>query len=196
MPTTNTANYVTAGKPKVTGSVFRAPLGSTIPTTADGSLASAFKGLGYISSDGVTNSNSPETQNVKAWGGDIVLNTLTGKEDKFKFKMIEALNTEVLKSVYGDSNVSGDLTNGIAVQAKAVVADSGIYVIDMILKNNVLKRIVIPNASVSEVSEIVYKDDDAVGYEVTLTAVPDSSGFTHYEYMKQVSGTTGTTGNT
>ena len=196
MSTTNTANYVTAGKPKISGSVFRAPLNTSLPTTADATLAAAFKGLGYLSEDGISNNNSPSTQDVKAWGGDIVLNTLTGKDDKFQFKMIEALNTDVLKSVYGDSNVSGDLTNGITVQAKAVVADSSSYVIDMILKNNVLKRIVIPNASVSEVSEIVYKDNDAVGYQVTLTAVPDSSGFTHYEYIKQGSGSTGETGNT
>lgn len=193
----NTANYVTAGKPRVSGSIFRAPLGTTLPTTADATLGSAFKPLGYVSEDGVSNDNSPQTEDVKAWGGDTVLNTLTGKDDKFKYKLIEALNTDVLKSVYGDSNVSGDLTNGIVVQAKAVVADSAAYVIDMILKNNVLKRIVIPNASVSEIAEIVYKDNEAVGYDVTLTAVPDSSGYTHYEYMKQgPSGQTGQTGNT
>ena len=193
MPTTNTANYVTAGKPRVAGSVFRAPLNTTLPTTANGELNSAFKGLGYISEDGVSNNNSPETQDIKAWGGDIVLNTLTGKDDKFTFKLIESMNTDVLKAVYGDSNVTGNLSDGIAVSAKSVVADAGAWVFDMILKNNVLKRIVVPNASVSEIAEIVYKDNEAVGYQVTLTAVPDSSGFTHYEYIKQTGGTTGTT---
>lgn len=190
----NTANYVTAGKPRVSGSVFRAPLNTTLPTTANADLNSAFKGLGYISEDGVTNNNTPETQDVKAWGGDTVLNTLTGKDDKFQFKLIESMNTDVLKAVYGDSNVTGDLTNGITVQAKAILADAGAWVFDMILKNNVLKRIVVPNASVSEVAEIVYKDNEAVGYQVTITAVPDSSGFTHYEYIKQSSGSTGQTG--
>lgn len=193
MPTTNTANNVTAGKPNIAGAVFRAPLGTTLPTTANADLNSAFKGLGYISEDGVGNNNSPETQDIKAWGGDIVLNTLTGKDDKFTFKLIESLNTEVLKAVYGDSNVSGNLSDGIVVTAKSVVADAGAWVFDMILKNHVLKRIVVPNASVSDVAEISYKDNEAVGYQVTLTAVPDSSGNTHYEYIKQTSGTTGQT---
>ena len=183
------AAYVTAGKPKVGGAVYRAPLGTTLPTDATTALASAFVSLGYISEDGVKNNNSPETEDIKAWGGDIVLNTLTGKEDKFTFKLLEAMNTDVLSAVYNSGNVTGDLSTGITVKAKAEQSEAAAYVIDMVLKNGVLKRIVIPNATVSEVSEIVYADNDAVGYEVTLAAVPDSSGYTHYEYMKQTSPT-------
>jgi hypothetical protein len=37
---------------------------------------------------------------------------------------------------------------------------------------------------VSEVGEITYKDDEAVGYELTIQAMPDASGVTHYEYLK------------
>lgn len=184
MAVTTNANNVTAGKPRVAGSVYRAATTASAPNTADSTLGSAFKSLGYISEDGVTNNNSPETEDIKAWGGDIVLNTLTGKEDKWTFKLIESMNTDVLTAVYGSTNVSGNLASGITVKAKAEASEAGMYVIDMVLKNNVLKRIVIPNATVSEVSEIVYKDDEAVGYEVTITAVPDSSGYTHYEYMK------------
>lgn len=183
--TTNNANNVTAGKPRVAGSVYRAATTATAPTDASSTLGAAFSSLGYISEDGVTNSNSPETEDIKAWGGDIVLNTLTGKEDRFTFKLIESMNTDALGAVYGSSNVSGDLTNGITVRANASAAEAGMYVIDMILKNNVLKRIVIPDATVSEVSEIVYKDNEAVGYEITITAVPDTNGNTHYEYIKQ-----------
>jgi len=185
MSVTTNSNNVTAGKPRIAGSIYRAATTATAPTTADSTLGSAFKSLGYVSEDGVKNSNSPETEDIKAWGGDIVMNTLTGKEDRFTFKLIEAMNTDVLKAVYGSSNVSGTLESGITVKAKAEQSESAMFVIDMILKNNVLKRIVIPNASVSEVSEISYTDNDAVGYEVTITAVPDSSGYTHYEYMKQ-----------
>lgn len=183
------SNNVTAGKPKIGGSVFRAATTATAPTDATSSLGSAFKNLGYISEDGVKNNNSPETEDIKAWGGDIVLNTLTGKEDRFTFKLIEAMNIDALAAVYGSSNVTGTLESGITVKAKAEQSEAGLYVIDMVLKGGVVKRIVIPNASVSEVSEIAYVDNDAVGYEITITAVPDSSGYTHYEYIKQTTPT-------
>lgn len=185
MAVTTNANNVTAGKPRIAGSIYRAATTATAPTTADSALGSAFKSLGYVSDEGVKNNNSPENEDIKAWGGEIVMNTLTGKPDRFTFKLIEAMNKDVLSAVYGSSNVTGDLSTGLTVKAKAEQSEAAMYVIDMILKNNVLKRMVIPNATVSEVAEITYTDNDVVGYEITLTAVPDSSGCTHYEYMKQ-----------
>ena len=117
------------------------------------------------------------------WGGDTVLDGQTDKPDSFKLTLIEAMNVNVLKFVYGDKNVTGTLKDGIKVTANREEAVQRVLVIDMILKDAV-KRIVIPRAKISEVDEIIYKDGAAIGYGTKLTAYPDESGSTHYEYIK------------
>ncbi len=183
MATSNNAQHVTAGKPKVGGAIYRAPLGSTLPTTATETLDAAFENVGYISDAGLVNSNSPTSENTKAWGGDIVLTTLTEKPDTFQFTLIEAMSVEALKAVYGDANVSGDLTTGIVVHANSTQQPDCAWVVDMALKNGTIKRVVIPDAGVSGVGDITYADGSAVGYETTISAMPNSDGDTHLEYI-------------
>ena len=178
-----TANVVYA-KPKKAGPIYHAPIGSTLPTDAAAELDAVFISLGYISEDGLTNSNSPETSDIKAWGGDVVMSPMTGRPDTFGFTVIEGAGVETLKVVYGSDNVTGALKTGVTVKASTAELENECYVVDMVLRGNILKRIVIPNAVVTSVGDVSYKDSEAVGYEITLTAYPDDSGNTHYEYMK------------
>lgn len=180
----STVANVTAGKPKLGGAIYRAPIGTALPTDTTTALNAAFKQLGYVSDEGLTNSNSAEYEDIKAWGGDIVLSTQTKKADTFHFTLLEVLNTDVLGAVYNRANVTGALATGITVTANSTEAEEAEWIVEMVLRNGALKRIVIPRAKITELGDITYTDDDATGYEVTITAYPDASGNTHYEYIK------------
>lgn len=184
------SQYVSVGKPNALGAVYKAPLGTTLPTTADGELDEAFVELGYVDENGLTNSNTPSSSDVKAWGGTIVLSYQEEKPDTFQFKLIESLNPEVAKVAYGNSNVTGSLATGITITANAQEQEENCYVFEMSLRGGVFKRIVVPDGKVAEVGDIVYVDNDVIGYDITISALPDTSNNTHYEYIKGPSSTT------
>ena len=180
-----TVANVTVGKPKVAGAIWRAPLGSTLPTDADSALDAAFKDLGFVSQDGVSNGSNLDTSVVKAWGGKAVLLINNGKEDTFAFTLIETINSDAKKAVYGTSNVTGDLDSGMTTKVNSDDPEEACWVIEVRQRGGVLHRIVIPDAQLSDLGDIVYKDDEVVGYEMTITALEDSAGQTHYEYDKK-----------
>lgn len=181
---TNASN-VSVGKPKTGGAAFIAAAGTTPPASAVSVLSSAFKDLGYISDEGVKNNGERSVNKIKAWGGDIVQTVQTEKTDNFTMTFIEALNDNVMKMVYGKNNVSGDLASGLTVLVNSTELDEWVLVIDMVLAGGtVLKRLVIPKAKVDSISEITYEDEDVIGYQCEITALPDTAGNTHYEYFK------------
>lgn len=178
------ASHVSTGKPLVGGAIYRAPLGASLPTSATEELDLAFESLGFVSDDGVTNGTSFESSEIKAWGGSTVMTSVTGRKDTFGFKLIESMSPETLRVVFGDDNVIGtDIASGYTVKSNMAAPEPASWVIDLALNSGALKRIVIPKAAISEFGDIVYKDDEAIGYEITITAVPDESDNTHYEYI-------------
>lgn len=184
----NTVNNVTFGKPKISGSIYRALLvdGLEIPTDATTALGTGFKCLGYVSDDGVRHNMSNSDDGIKAWGGDTVLITDDTRTDSFQFKLLEVMNEDVLKAVYVDDNVTVTDASGskkIAIASNSDVQPDCCWVIDMVMRGDNPKRIVIPKGKITEIGEIVYKDDEGVGYDITINGKADAAGNTHYEYM-------------
>jgi hypothetical protein len=180
------ASNVSTGKPQVGGAIFRAPVGTTLPTNATTTLGQAFVGLGHVSSDGLTNSKSISSSDIKAWGGAVVYSAQTENTDKLKFKLIESKNAEVLKTIYGVENVTVATNGDISVNVGAQDFEDFAWVVDMLISGG-KKRITVSSAKITELGDIVYKDDDVIGYEITLTCALGADGFYHHEYITSTS---------
>ena len=177
------ATNVTAGKPNSSGAAFTAPVGTTLPTDSTSALDNAFKDLGFLSEDGLTRGRSLSSTTIKEWGGLPVL--ITDDEDitTFKFKLIEYLNPEVQKMINGDANVTGTLATGLSIQPGDMQEHS--FVFWQKMRGGVSHRIVVPRGKVTELGDVVYKSNEAVAYDVTITALLDDNGKPYYEYGKK-----------
>jgi len=180
----NVATNVSTGKPKVSGAVYRAPKGTALPTDATTALASDYVCLGHVSEDGIENNNEMDVAEIKAWGGNIVYRSLTQLNDNFALALIESENMDVLKAVYGASNVtqatSSDL---IVIDVKAEDPEEAVFVFEIALRGDKAKRIVVPDGAITSRNAISYKDDEAIAYGITISAYPDANGTTHKEYI-------------
>lgn len=183
----NTATNVSTGKPNISGAVYVAPYGTTLPTDATTALGGSFTCLGFVSEDGLENNNEMDISEIKAWGGSIVYRSLTGLNDNFSLALIESENVDVLKNVYGDSHVTVDASGNAKIEIVADDPQEKVWVFELALRGGRSKRIVIPDGAVTAREAITYNDSDAIAYGITVSAYPDSTGKTHIEYLEAAS---------
>lgn len=170
---------VTVGKPLVAGAVYRAPVGTTLPTAADATLDEAFAPVGYISDEGLRWSYSGDGDVIRAWGRDVVARPAGVVDDVASFQMLETVNEEAVKAFWGD-DARRIISGGYALQVGVPSPVQYSWVIDMLLPtkpdlaiiwpNPRVRRIVIPMASVRDRDEISYQDSELVAYGVSLKA--------------------------
>lgn len=178
-----TSENITYAKGKVGGMAFRAPLGTSLPSDATTDLGSAWENVGHISDEGLAHGTSWTTNETKSWDGTIVKVSRSDKKEEFKFTMIEALRTVVIKTVRGDGNVSGSLATGLEITGNSSELEGHSWVFEEILDGGALKRTVVPNGEVTSIDEVAENGKNAVAYRVTLAAMPDSDGNTFKEYI-------------
>lgn len=174
----NTAN-VLAGKPLATGGILVAEVGATAPTNATTALDAAFKAAGYVGEDGLTETTDRSTEKIKAWGGDSVKIVQTDFAVTYQFTFIETLNSDVLKTVYGDANVTttpADATKGTlhTVKVNSEELPAKAFVFEM-KDGNARIRIHVPEGKITELGEITYSDAEVIGYTVTVEAMPNAT---------------------
>lgn len=167
---------VTVGKGKVGGYFYAAPTGTALPTTASAALDSAYKRIGFVSEDGLTNSfdDSMEKEKVKDWTGKVIKEIMTSYEhtEEFSLSVIES-NVEVFKQMFGSANVT-TASNKTTIDNKGEIRPAQVFVFEVVLDSKAM-RIIVPNGRVTAVGDVSYAPGDIVSYELTIEAMKDDT---------------------
>lgn len=165
----------------VTGAIYLAPSGTTLPTSALGSLNAAFEELGYVDENGVTETQGETITNIKAWQNSAVVRKILTEHDlTYQFAALET-NPAVLEAYYGNYT---DGPDGV-VEIRGEVAPNVCWVID-VEDGDSATRIVVPDGQITQRGAVNYGATDAVKYNMTLTAFPDGSEVKAYVYYNTV----------
>jgi hypothetical protein len=153
----------------VTGAVYVAPAGTSAPTASDSTLNALFKDLGYVHSDGISESIDKSTNQIRSWqDGSLVREIVSDGTYSVSFTLIET-KQEVLELYYGVDIVDGE----VDIDPRKTGGRKS-FVIDVIDGDSV-ERTYIPTGEVTSVGERTLASGEAIGYEVTITAYADES---------------------
>ncbi len=161
----------------VTGALWVAPLGSTLPTGME-AWPSDFVDLGYISDDGVTESVDEDTEEFTPWQSATPIRTeITSSTKTFQCTLWES-KAATLSLYYRvpESDMSVDEDGVVSFEeAGKPTRDLRMFGLDVI-DGTYRRRIILPYGEVTERGDISYTSDEMIGYEVTISAYPDSNG--------------------
>ena len=186
-----------------TGAILHAPIGTTLPslssiTSSGVTIDQAFTGNEYVSEDGLTLAPSVSTTEIKDWSGATVRKVLEAFDGTLSWTMIST-NKGAMDVAFGSKYVSSNAANathGTQVQAAlgAHLPDALSWVF-LMKDGNARTVIVVPNGQVTEVGEVTFASNAAIGWQVTLTCYPDTSGECIYIMTDDgvVAGSTSTT---
>lgn len=156
------------------GSVYVAPVGSTLPVEPDDTLDAAFVDLGATTEDGLTLSPSRTIEKIRAWqSGKAVRTVVTEDELSVAFGLMQ-WNEETIALAFGGGTFSA--TTGTAakyVPPAAGTVDERAFVFEWV-DGDVTSRIVVPRGMVTEIEEITVAKSDAIVLGLTVEVLGSS----------------------
>lgn len=173
---------------KTTGAIKHAPLGTTLPSLSDVkvsgvTLDNAFTGDEYVSEDGLTLTPSMSTTDIKDWSGATVRKVLESFDGTLAWTMIST-NEGSLGVAFGNGHVTHQAAgldhgaqNMVALGAHLPDPESFVF----LMKDGDARIVIlVPNGQVTEVGEVTFAANAAVGWNVTLSCYPDANGESIY----------------
>lgn len=180
--TTNDSTMVSLGKFKVGGYAYWAPSGTVLPTNSSTPLAAAFKLLGYLSEDGLTNTTDTDTTEIKDANGTTVMKVITSYAESYQFALLEVLRAEAAKMRYNTGAVTGT-DKSMTIKHQMPSDEDFVLVFEIAMSGDVKDRLVIGNGTRAEFGDRQVHAGDAQVYDVTVSANDMGNGVTAIEYI-------------
>ena len=167
--TTNDSTMVSLGKFKVGGYAYWAPAGTTPPTDSATALPSAYKLLGYLSEDGLTNTTDTDTTEIKDANGTTVMKIITSYAESYQLR-------------YNSDAVTGT-DKSMTIKHQMPSDEDFVLVFEIAMSGDVKDRLVIGNATRAEFGDRQVHAGDPQVYDITVSANDMGSGVTAIEYV-------------
>ena len=159
----------------VTGAIYKAPLGTAAPTDSGTALDAAFKDLGYVSEDGITESWDDSVDDIVAWQNAVtVRSSTTESTGSLEFTLIET-TAATLEAYYRGSTVVDNGGGEYQMDVKPLESQRGAWVLDVIDGTKVTRNY-IGNGEIVERGDVMYANGEPIGYECTMRCYPDANG--------------------
>ncbi|MFG2183074.1 hypothetical protein ACGFLS_30745 [Streptomyces abikoensis] len=155
----------------VTGTIFMADEGTSIPAAGTKPEPKQWKPLGTFNDDGVEHGFKEDTQEVKSWQRGVVRVIVTGRVLTLKLSALESSPT-VLEAFYGTAPTIDKLAKSVTFHIKPNVArPKASFLFEWKDGDEKTWRMHIPTGQVSEVESPKFSGGDAVVWGMTLQAL-------------------------
>ena len=150
------------------------------PTSATEEASTVIERLGlesggYITSDGVSESEDRSTEKILDWNLDVIDIVETEYSLQLTVTFAEAANAAVLKFLYGEENV--EVTeSGVYIKKKSREMPSSAIMFDIKGKNGAKGRAYGDECQVASIGEIAYNKQGLIQYEATIDVLNDVTG--------------------
>lgn len=156
--------------------VFMAPMGTTAPVGL-AAPESPWAGLGWLSDEGVTLSDTPDQTDFYAHqGGTLVASVITKDDRSLKFQCLESTAKQAglywsgleIGAASGSTGVYGGEIKGSKSVSRGFIFDD--YAINQTLEDGtpIMERYLIPKGTVSDKADLVFKRDQMRIWEFTV----------------------------
>jgi len=163
----------------VTGAIYRAPLGTALPTAVDTALNAAFVASGYINEDGIELTPELSTKDIKDWSKQVVRKLVETFTNELTWKHLES-GKESLENWFGAANLTvtpATTTKGEQIKARLNKSEQPHYAWAIKLKDGPRRVLItIGDGQVTKRDKLALKGDEAMVWGVTLTTFEDTNG--------------------